>query len=455
MRFLLVSLLLQAPAWASEPSGYVVKIEAGAVYLDAGAEGGASPGRDFTLYTEGEELRHPVTGASLGKVETLLGRGRVETAAEKYSLGRLDPPEAAAPLASKIPRLRFRFAGAPQPPAPAPAPATYPPAVAGQPAAGSRQPSWRSAPIELDAVDMAAGDADGDGRTDVLLADADHVTAYSVEGTGLKPVCRFEDKSTGARILALDAADLNGNGRAEAFVTVHNSFLGRIESYALECKDGVFERLAALPYMTRAYQDAAGTWRIGAQQLVADRTFPFGAIYPLEFKDGRYALGGQSLKTQRLEWIYSFAAAPDAAGGAPYTLFYTNTDLLRIQFKKGHWLSSEGFGQTSSRLRWYDRVVQFRPRLAVTQSQGGFEGVYALKNVASFGGLSGVFGVFGSAELHRLHWNGLGLDPEWHAELAGYAADLALVSPAAGQPAELWVAVVGRGGRTSLWKFQP
>ena len=74
--------------WAqSVPSGYVVKAESAAVYLDAGEGQGARPGMGFTVYTEGEELKHPATGASLGRVENTVGAGEIVEAHAKYSLG--------------------------------------------------------------------------------------------------------------------------------------------------------------------------------------------------------------------------------------------------------------------------------------------------------------------------------------------------------------------------------
>ena len=99
-------------------------------------------------------------------------------------------------------------------------------------------------------------------------------------------------------------------------------------------------------------------------------------------------------------------------------------------------------------------MLQFRPALVARYDDKGFAGLYAVKNIAGYGGLTGAFGIFASAELRRLDWTGLSLAPSWVAELGGYSTGLALTAPAGG-PQELAVLVVGTAGRSSLWAYDP
>ena len=151
---------------------------------------------------------------------------------------------------------------------------------------------------------------------------------------------------------------------------------------------------------------------------------------------------------------YGFAAAQDPAVG-PFHIFYSPGENIRLQFKKGNWTTPETYGQTASRVRWHDHLLKFHPRLVLTQANGALTGLYTVKNNPGLGGLAGLFGIYGSGELHRLKWNGMSLEPEWKADLGGYAADTTLAKPDAAHPEELLVAVVGKGGQTSVWKFQP
>ncbi|MBI4422757.1 MAG: hypothetical protein HY554_03465, partial [Elusimicrobia bacterium] len=82
---------------AAAADGYVVKAESGSVYLDLGAGSGAEAGRPFTVFTEGEELVHPVSGKGLGRIEKRVAAGTIREVAPAYSVGTL--LDGAAPVA--------------------------------------------------------------------------------------------------------------------------------------------------------------------------------------------------------------------------------------------------------------------------------------------------------------------------------------------------------------------
>ena len=69
----LTSLFLVVNAAAAPaPKGYVVKVSGAQVWLDYGTADGAAPGRGFQVYSEGESIKHPITGEELGKAESVL-----------------------------------------------------------------------------------------------------------------------------------------------------------------------------------------------------------------------------------------------------------------------------------------------------------------------------------------------------------------------------------------------
>src|SRR6185312_5978885 len=89
---MITPLILLVSALASaQPAdkGYVVRVDSETVWLDLTAADGAAPGRVFEIYTEGAELKHPVTGASLGRVQSEVAEGRVSDVDEKFSTGVL------------------------------------------------------------------------------------------------------------------------------------------------------------------------------------------------------------------------------------------------------------------------------------------------------------------------------------------------------------------------------
>lgn len=69
--------------------GDVLEVQGETVTLSLGKKDGLAPGVELSVYREGRELRHPRTGALLGKTEESVGRVRVEQVLEAYATGRV------------------------------------------------------------------------------------------------------------------------------------------------------------------------------------------------------------------------------------------------------------------------------------------------------------------------------------------------------------------------------
>jgi hypothetical protein len=69
--------------------GDVVEVAGGAATLSLGRRDGLVAGIELSVYREGRELRHPRTGALLGRTEQAVGRVLVEQVFEAYATGRV------------------------------------------------------------------------------------------------------------------------------------------------------------------------------------------------------------------------------------------------------------------------------------------------------------------------------------------------------------------------------
>jgi hypothetical protein len=69
--------------------GDVIEVTNGAVTLSLGRKDGLVSGIELSVYREGRELRHPRTGALLGRTEEALGRIRVDQVFESYATARV------------------------------------------------------------------------------------------------------------------------------------------------------------------------------------------------------------------------------------------------------------------------------------------------------------------------------------------------------------------------------
>ena len=428
--------------------GYVVRLaDAKTVVLDFNEKSGATTGEFFVIFKEGEDLKHPVTGQSLGRLETTVAEGSLKEIFPLYCLGALST----TPTQPIQPGMRARLRPMAAAPSPAPAAGNVAGAVQG------KAPRWRGPLFDYQATSLAVADMKGDGGLQAALSDGRNVYLYPYPPVDVGPIAKFTHKGTAPRIFSLEAADLNGNGRAEIFASLYNDAFLRFETVVLELDaQGRLTQIADLPYLVRKYQDPSGAPHLAAQQVVEDRSFPFGTIYPLTFQDGKYGPGRPAVQfiKRRADWLYDFTFA--TFDGRPANIFISNTELVGVQFEKGGSVkTADSYGQTPHRVRWTgDRLLYFRPSMPVRYDVKGFTNLYLIRNLAALGGLASPFGIFSNGDLVRMGWNGLSLSTDWTASLGGYAAGLALVE-APGRPPELAVAVVGAAEKTSLWGFEP
>ncbi|MFI5363676.1 MAG: FG-GAP repeat domain-containing protein [Elusimicrobiota bacterium] len=436
--FLVAAFAAAAPA----EKGYVVRVDSDTVWLDLTGADGAVPGRAFEIYAEGAELKHPVTGAVLGRARDEKASGVVKDVSDQYSTGAILSRKADVAAGQ---RVRFTAAATDA-------------AAAAKSAARPGEPELRypasvgaAVPYEINA--MAVGDFDRIGKPQLALASENTVRLYSYPMADAKPLAETIIPGTGLRIVGLESADVDGDGGDELFVSVYDQAFGRFETRVLSVQNGKWLTVAELPFLTHAYQDAAGKKVLATQQIVDDASFPFGALFPLAFKDGKYSQGRPALGLRRVDWLYGFTTARIGAGEAA-VLYVTPTHRLRVQLGDKWWPTpDDDYGQTPLRVRWHDRLLEFNPPMAAAYGPSGFDALYAVRNFASLGGLASPFGLFGRGELVGKRWNGLGLETIWKADLSGCAQGLALVDTAAGR--ELAVAVRGTAGQSSVWTFKP
>jgi len=440
---------LSAPVFAAAPAkGYVVRAEDTQVWIDLTAADGAAVGRGFQVYEEGEDLKHPVTGEQLGKAERRIAEGKIEAVAEKHSVGRLPEPTRGIQAGQ---RTRLSLIAAP---APAPAPAAQASAARRPGEAELRAPRTRGAALPFVVSAMAVADFDGAGKPQVALSDENNIRLYAYPAAENTILAQIEIPGTGVRVLSLEAADLDGDKKAELFASVYNEPFRRLETSVYKLDGGKWAKVADLPLLVRSHQNATGEKVIASQQIQDDKTFPFAAVYPLVWKDGKYGQGRPKLNPKRADWLYGFSYAQLDAAGEPAALYLTSVNSLRAQFAKGHWRSSEGFGQSPHRVRWHDKLLEFHPPMLSTYGEKGFDKLYIIRNLAMLGGLANPFGLFNGGELHAKSWTGVAFETAWKAELGGSSSGFALVEAEPGRK-ELLVAVAGSTGKSAVWTFDP
>ena len=82
----ITTLIDQTVALFPQATGDVVEVQGQTVTLSIGRAGGAQPGLSLEVFREGREIKHPRTGAVLGRAEEALGRAVVTQVFDGYSV---------------------------------------------------------------------------------------------------------------------------------------------------------------------------------------------------------------------------------------------------------------------------------------------------------------------------------------------------------------------------------
>ncbi|MBI3989989.1 MAG: VCBS repeat-containing protein [candidate division NC10 bacterium] len=370
-------------------------------------------------------------------------------------------------VTTRVGALEPRPAAMPNPgsPAEASAPAPVLPEAPSPVPADPLPPGVFRADFDIPLRAVAIADVDGDRREDLIFASADRLFVYTFTGQGFRLIWQ-QEAGPGASIIGLDAADINGNGRAELFVT---NFLGdRLSSFVLEMtKKGQMERLwEKVNLFFRVLPLGEG----GAKQLYGQ---PFGVRSPFDQSIHRYSWGrkgifgylkgkqyvqGPPLGVPRGFSLYGLTLADLNGDGREEILAVETGDTFKVYDLNGRLLheTSDGIGGS-------DTLVQFKPagkppsdtpdatqavpiqgRILVRPSTDGLSPMILVwHNMPSINSLPQDISRFhNKGKIVALRWNGAGLEKLWETrELRGYIADYA-VGELGGERAQHLVIVV-------------
>lgn len=355
--------------------------------------------RDGQLYLKAMEQgeKEDDFPAALGRLAEKIGTGVVK--------GR-DPSRrsSAAPVAS-------------------PAKPAVPPATADKP--GRFGELWRSQSLEGALVGIARGKTLAGGERELFIA-GERALHHYLLGKELRAVAKT-GLPDNLKIIGIDAADLDGDGNFEIYLTVIDR--GTLASRVYTLRDGKLEITAeSLPYFFRSVRDGNGAQRILVQEMgmVAD----FHGIVAELVKDGTVFTAQRPLKLPKTADIFNFCRFTDSSGGL-FAVINAN-GYLTVTAEKGEnlWQSSEKFGGsetffqreapelTRDNMGEEQRWVFLQQRMLTTSDNGLLlvrnEGPFVLGNMRSYNRHS----------LHLLKWNGTELREQFGSgQLSGYLAD--------------------------------
>ena len=241
----------------------------------------------------------------------------------------------------------------PKPPLPSAPPA---PAVVMTPRRDEGKPAlayWKSEDDSASIQGIAIADVDGDGANEIVFIGGRQVSVHRYEDDRLREISTFSHDGFN-RLIRVDAADINGNGRAELFVTDFISSQQRLKSMVLEWNDGDFHVIAE-----RADRYLRVLQRPGARPLLLSQKRGHAAgfassvknalfdpgVYEMTWRDGEYVSAGLYALPEGLS-LYGFTLGDVSNKGRDDFVAFSDSDHITVYDPKGKiaWESDETYG---------------------------------------------------------------------------------------------------------------
>lgn len=329
---------------------------------------------------------------------------------------------------------------------PLPAITTVAPAagVAGRPEMISRSQS-----LDLEMQDLDVGDLFGDGSQLVVAAEEHQLHVYRQEGNKLVEAGQVPPPPKFARVVAVNLADLNSNGRAELYISTISD--NKPYSYAVEWDGKGFATLfEKQPWHLRPVSLPGRGLVLVGQRAEDDRPVREG-LYLLTLADSKLT-AGEKLPVPDAVNLFEFVMADFNGDSQPEVAAVDDNGVLSLYGADGEvlWRGSDTYAHTvryigkssgavsektnrnvPSRLISADVNGDGRPELVVMKNPSGVTAL--LKTIGSFTGSSVQF----------LAWNGISFVDVWNTgEIGSYLAAYQLVMTPAGAPSRLYLGLI-------------
>lgn len=310
-------------------------------------------------------------------------------------------------------------------------------------AEGGRAPLgqiWKSRNFKAEIRAMAAGDADGDGLNEVVFMDNKTVWVYRVVEGRFIQVGEFEG-GVHDKFLAVDVADINGNGRAEIFVSNLHENTKVLSSFVLEWDDQAFQPILDRErWYYRVIRTPESTPMLVGQKHTRNDLFIAG-IDEMAWQGDTY-VSTRPLALPGWVNVFGFGYAASAPSGPPATVAFSPNEELRVLSADGEsvWESPDSLGgntiyldkpdEASSSIGSYQETKRtYLPlRVWVTDlEKDGKHEVIVAKNKDSTRRMLSRIRVFTGGQIECYGWDQLGLYRKWTTrEVSGQISDYAV-----------------------------
>ncbi len=317
----------------------------------------------------------------------------------------------------------------------------------------NRREFWMSQKIPTELKGMAVGDVNNDGINKIVAIDKNTVYIYQKTEKELKLLDKIKGNSYD-NYLAVDVADINGNGTPEIIVTSLNGSL--LDSFVLEFKDGKYVKIASdIRWFLRVIDTSSGSPLLLGQEYGLNKPFDT-PIYEMVWRNGKY-VADQKMKIPLGLSIYGLTIDNLGIGGTDKIIALDELDYLYIIQKTDKtlgrltsfgfagdeliWKSDDVYGGSNNYIQNMENAANPTETdmereksaylnlrlLTYDTNKDGKKELIIVKNLSSVGRIFKHFNLFTSSEIYNLEWDGMGMSENWHTKkINGYVTDYAI-----------------------------
>jgi len=225
---------------------------------------------------------------------------------------------------------------------------------------------WRSRRFKFNIEGLGMGDVDGDGETEVVFASEDRISIFRFKDGGFLKVAEVAPVSRLVS-LAVDVADINGNGRAEIFMTSRSENYFP-HSYVIEWDGNDFIPIYdARNWYFRVLDNPMTRKRTLYGQKGSARAIVSGPVYHLAWVNGAYEPQEKIILPKEAS-VFGFTIGDLTRDGLANTMAFIKGDRLQLSSLSGReeWTSVDPYG---GKYAWLITLEEFKEGQRLSQTR--------------------------------------------------------------------------------------
>lgn len=294
---------------------------------------------------------------------------------------------------------------------------------------------WRSRNFDRRIDGLALGDVNGDGRTDIVIVEEHAVHLYYFHDGRLQKSAQLgQDK--GKFYVSADAADINGNGIPEPFLSGLSELKRGFESSVYEFDGQIFKPIVEnARWLYRTTNARGAVPLLLGQQYRGENPYD-GEIYTLRWDGGDYVTERLIIGKKKAN-VLGAAYGDLLAEERNNAVAYSESDVIRAFSSTGKIgpTTDNGYGGSMIDITvpttGDGMVRQFRflpARLLIDDVDGdGRQELITIRNKDMAGKMFESMRKFSKGQLVAIAWDGMALNETWATpKLSSYISDFAI-----------------------------